>query len=226
MKRCPECHSEFPDSDRFCELDGTPLVPAQSDTSAAITDQTEQEVLPIAVSEPGLQPEASWKIIAIAVSGVIIGVILFLIYYEMTREPATESSKAPSSNSSVVQQQGPLLPSLPSPVASPSPSVAPSPSPSVMPAPSPSPSPQTGGRVELSSSPISTGGDGKPRSGPVLIRLTDGTSIEADEVWQTGEGIWYRRGNIVALLDPKQVKAIERVTPATPSPSPSQSSSP
>lgn len=223
MQRCPECDSDFPDSDSYCELDGTPLVPANPEESAALTDQGEQKVSPAAVGEARLQPGVSWKTIAIAVSGVTLGVILFLIYQAMTREPATESSNArSSSNSSVVEQQRPPLPSLPSPAASASPSVEPSPSPSVM----PKPSPQTDRRVELSSSQISTGGDTKTKSGPVLIRLADGASIEADEAWTTGEGIWYRKGSIVALLDPKQVKAIERVTPATPPPLPSQSSSP
>jgi hypothetical protein len=60
----------------------------------------------------------------------------------------------------------------------------------------------------------------------VIIRLTDGANIEADEAWQTVEGIWYRKGSIVALLNPKQVKAIEKVAAATPPPSPSQSPRP
>jgi hypothetical protein len=74
----------------------------------------------------------------------------------------------------------------------------------------------------LSSNPISTAGDGKTKSGPVTIRLTDGSSIEADEAWQTGEGVWYRRRGIVTLLNPNQVKAIEKPAPATPLPSASQ----
>lgn len=222
MKRCPECDSDFPDSDTFCELDGATLVTADRDTSSAFTDQTEQTDLPAGVREPEPQPDVRWKIIAIAASGVAIGVISFLIYHAITREPARESSNAPSSNSSVVQQQGPLFPSLPTPVASASPSVEPSPSPST----TPTPSPKAEARVELSSSQISTGGDLKSKSGPVVIRLTDGASIEVDEAWQTKEGIWYRKGGIVALLDPKRIKAIEKITSATPSPLPSQSPSP
>ena len=221
MKRCPECDSIFPDADRFCELDGSALLPADPDIEAAVTDQTEQKVSPIARGA-GRQPEMSWKIMAIvAVCGVAIGMVVFLVYVGMTRKPATQSSNTPSSNSSVVHQQGPLLPSLPPPVASSSPSLEPSPPSGV----TPSPSTQTAAaQVELSSRPISTGG--KTKSGPVIIRLNDGANIEADEAWQTGEGIWYRKGSIVALLNPKQVKAIEKVASATPPPSPSQSPTP
>jgi len=83
-------------------------------------------------------------------------------------------------------------------------------------------------RVALSSSPVSTGGDEKTRRGQVTIRLTNGTTIEADEVWETGEGIWYRRRGVVTLLERDQVKAIEKPSPAssastTPATSPSAS---
>lgn len=213
MKYCPECDLDFPDSDRFCELDGNLLVAADSDAGLKPD------------SGAGSKAETSLRMIAVAFSGVVIGVILFLIYHAMTREPAKQSSNTRSSNSSLVaQQQSPLLPSVPSPSpgASASPSVEPSPGPSA----TPSPSPQTERRVELSSSSISTGVNQKTKGSALIIRLNDGGSIEPDEAWQTGEGIWYRRGSVIALLDPKQVKAIEQVTPAIPQPSPSQSPTP
>jgi hypothetical protein len=61
----------------------------------------------------------------------------------------------------------------------------------------------------------------KDKSGPVLIRLQSGVTIEAEEAWQTAEGIWYRKGSVLALLDPKEVKAIEKSKPesvASPTP--------
>lgn len=208
MKYCPECATDFSDSEVFCEFDGASLVSVDSDA--------------------GLKLGTNLKMIAVAAGGVVIGVMLFLIYYAMTREPAKQSSNRPSLNSSVVmQQQAPLLPSIPTLVASPSPSVEPLPSPSPSPSPSATPaaSPQTERRVELSASAISTASDEESKTAGVLIRLTDGPSIEADDAWRTAEGIWYRRGGVVALLDPKQVKAIKKV-PATPQPSPSESPSP
>ena len=38
--------------------------------------------------------------------------------------------------------------------------------------------------------------------------LTSGSKIEADEVWRTRDGIWYRRNGMVTLLKRNQVKAI------------------
>jgi hypothetical protein len=67
----------------------------------------------------------------------------------------------------------------------------------------------------MSSSPISTGATEDRR---VQIRLHNGATIEADEAWKGPEGIWYRLRGVVALLDPAQVKSIER--PTAPSPSP------
>ena len=206
MKYCPECEADFPESDHFCEFDGTTLV----------SDEPEAELK--SDSDAGLKPESNWKMTAIAIGGVVIGVFVFLIYHAMTREPAQQTSNTRSSNSSVaIQQQASMVPSAPSPVASASPSVEPSPSPSA----TPTPSPKTERRVELSSTAIST--DQKTKSGPVVIKLNDGARIQSDEAWQTREGIWYRRGSVIALLDPKQVKAIEKVTPATAAPSTAES---
>jgi len=35
-------------------------------------------------------------------------------------------------------------------------------------------------------------------------------TIEADEAWQTAEGVWYRKGGMLALLDPKDIKSVEK----------------
>jgi hypothetical protein len=43
-----------------------------------------------------------------------------------------------------------------------------------------------------------------------LIRLNNGARIEADEVWRTKEGVWYRRNGVVTLLKANRVKSIEK----------------
>jgi hypothetical protein len=45
----------------------------------------------------------------------------------------------------------------------------------------------------------------------MIIRLSDGGTIAADEAWRTKDGIWYRRKGVVTLLKREQVKAIEKV---------------
>ncbi len=228
MKRCPKCDSRFPDTDRFCELDGRTLLPDYADGSSDVTEdpgsleaEPVEAIPPYQVVSPGSSRRQSLMVLAvIAVAGLSIGVLLFVIYLRLTRETPEQSSNQPTSNEAVTQQQMPYLPSRPSPSPSESPSPEPSPSPSV--SPSPAIQPETAA-VSLSSSPVSTGGDEKAGRGQVVIRLTNGTTIEADEAWETGEGIWYRRRGVVALLERHEVKAIEK--PAT-SPAGTPTSSP
>ena len=213
MKRCPECNSLFLDAEHFCELDGTPLVTVDDAHNPESIDRTG------AVSHP----KSSRSLLPIgALAGIILGVLLVLVYFAMSRQTAQETSNTPSSSSSSPQEES-VRPSRPAPLATASPSLEPS----VEPSPSPSietPSPQTSAaQIESSSNPISTA-PGARGSGPVLIRLVSGLTIEADEAWQTGEGIWYRKHGVVSLLDPKNVKAIEKVSPAAPQPSASTSS--
>ena len=204
MKRCPECNSLFPDAEHFCELDGATLVTAEPSAGVAPQPKSSQSLLPVAV-----------------VMGILLGVVLSLLYFAMSRQTTQENSNTIGSSSSARSQEV-VQPLQRAPAASPSveASVEPSASPSVE-----SPSPQSSpAQLELSSSdPISTAG---AKGIPVVIRLNNGLTIEADEAWQTGEGIWYRKHGIVTLLDPKNVKAVERVSPAAPQPSAATSPSP
>ena len=209
MKVCVKCGSRFPDKERFCELDGTPLI--GSEDVFVIDDKR-------APAPRGAK--ATWVLLAVAVVGVVVGVFMFMVYRAMTStvEPANETN----SNTSVAQQQIPSRPIQPAPETSESPTPEVSPSPSV----EVSPSPQaTASPIQLSSNPISTA-RASGQSGPVIIRMNTGVTIEADEAWQTGEGIWYRKSSILTLLDPKDVKAIEKVPPPPPQPSPSPSLAP
>ena len=102
----------------------------------------------------------------------------------------------------VVVTEAAALPHAPAPTPLPSPSVSPSPS--------PKPSPTRGATSHTSSSlnPISTSGPDAGAKRKPVIHLTDGGKIEADEVWRTRDGIWYRRNGIVTLLKHSRVKAI------------------
>jgi hypothetical protein len=203
MKRCPQCDSVFEDLYRFCDLDGTSLI---EDESPGSTDDH--------------KPTQNWKILAMgAVAGLAIGVVLFVIYHGLTRQLQPESLQT-TANTNLGQELPPVtLRAETITLASPTPELSPSPSPSPSPsAPTPLPSPT----IELSFSPITTADTAGTR---VRIRLQNGATIEADEAWKGPEGIWYRHRGVVALLDPAQVKSIERPTPST-SPSPSSSATP
>src|SRR6266550_1936822 len=53
-------------------------------------------------------------------------------------------------------------------------------------------------------------------SSQVRLKLVDGTTIAADEAWESEQGIWYRRGGMSHLVPRDRVKAIERAVASGP----------
>src|SRR5262249_16792192 len=161
---------------KFCELDGTRLFEDPDDPN-----RPAKFSLPIA-----------------AIAGAVIGVLLVLIYLVLMHEKGQKPIASSTSTPAVRQQQLSPRPLILSPESIPSPTIepSPSPSPSVSPSPSIQPPPE---QVKLSTNAISTtrGQNG----GPLTIKLNTGVTIEADEAWQTSEGVWYRKGGMVSLLD-------------------------
>lgn len=188
MKRCPQCLFIYPDSDSQCDFDQTPLDAVDDATIEAATRPPKRRALPI-----------------LAAIALMVGVVVFAVYYGLSRQPqqASAATEAPVN----------VEPVAPPPaVPSPSPEVSPSPSPSTSGAPSPKPSPSTHttAHTRATSDPVSTSGPGiaTRQGGKPVIMLTSGGKIEADEVWRTKDGFWYRRNGIVTLLKRGQVKTI------------------
>jgi hypothetical protein len=50
----------------------------------------------------------------------------------------------------------------------------------------------------------------KPEVPLISIELVGGARLQVEEVRETSDGIWYRRGGVTTLLDPKRVARIER----------------
>src|SRR5882724_4542212 len=50
------------------------------------------------------------------------------------------------------------------------------------------------------------------------IWLTDGRRIQVDEVTETKDGMWYKRGNISEFVDPGRIKRIEHIEEVNRSP--------
>lgn len=247
MKRCPECTSRFPDSFEFCERDGATLVPdywdsnAKASEAAAKTDKS-----PPPADEPNVDAPATSYVDPPAVVGTIVypvsvatrlrqnwimlalmiiaGLVIALVvvYQPFTREAPSSNANELIANGALTQQPMPALPSRPFPSPSESPSPEASPSPSAM----PSPAALESLPVGLSSGMVRTGGDDKNEHGTITIRLTNGRNIEADDVWQTNDGIWYRRRGVATLLERKDVKAIEKPNEKNPSPTVSPTPSP
>jgi len=189
MKRCPQCLFLFPDADEKCDFDQTPLEPVDDSAIAPATPPKRRRTLPI-----------------VAAAGLILGILVFAIYYAATQQ--TQKAAAATETPTVV---------APTPSAT---SPAPTPSPSTVASPSPSPTPMPNAKAAVAdvstahtratSDPVSTSGPGigTRQGGKPVIVLTSGGKIEADEVWRTKDGVWYRRSGIVTLLKRGQVKTI------------------
>jgi predicted small lipoprotein YifL len=52
----------------------------------------------------------------------------------------------------------------------------------------------------------------------VRLKLADGSSIAADEAWESEQGIWYRQGGMSHLISRERVKAIEHGATSKPKP--------
>ena len=187
MKRCPQCLFIFPDSDSTCDFDQTPLEHVDDATIDAAARPRKRRTLPIA-----------------AAIGLIVGVLVFAIYYGLSRQPQQVATESPIT---VEAASPPPATPTPSPEVSPSPS----PSPSIAPSQKPTPPTQTEtAHTRATSDPVSTSGPGigTRQGGKPVIMLTSGGKIEADEVWRTKDGVWYRRNGMVTLLKRGQVKTI------------------
>ena len=188
MKRCPQCLFIYPDSDSSCDFDQTPLKAVDDATIDAATRPPKRRALPIA-----------------AATGLTLGILIFALYYGLTRQPQKASPAAESPITAEAVAPAPARPS-PSPEVSPSPS----PSPSIAPSPRPSQSQPFTAHTRATGDPVSTSGPGigTRQGGKPIIMLTSGGKIEADEVWRTKDGVWYRRNGMVSLLKRGQVKTI------------------
>jgi hypothetical protein len=53
--------------------------------------------------------------------------------------------------------------------------------------------------------------ENKTESPLISIELVGGGRLQVEELRETSDGIWYRRGGVTTLLDPKRVARIERL---------------
>lgn len=226
MKRCPQCDFVYEDDQSFCDMDGSelfhaaqtlPLPPLErvapemasiaGEVASIATDPASVATKPASPRAKSKQKSKRKSSALSAIAAVVLLAVLFMVYYA-----ATHRSRPGRSNRSVARA---TAPQQPTPQLEPSPALAeiplpePSSSPDLTP-PSPTAKPST--PVRLPSSPVSAGG-GTGR-GPVVIRLNNGAAIKADEAWEKREGIWYRQGSVVTLINRNRARTIEPAAPA------------
>jgi cytoskeletal protein RodZ len=209
MKRCPQCLFIYPDTDLVCDFDQTPLVVATEAEIAAVTNTPEISGPATALVAHKNQSRKNWRgLLVSGAIGLLVGMVIVGVYFAVHRQmnPQPLPKKPDASSSSQ-----PLIAPTPSPSASPmTAQVAASPEPIVAPTKTLSSKTATA-HSSSSTGPVSTSTRGVgAKSGKSVILLTSGSKVEADEVWRTKDGIWYRRDGIVTLLKKTRVKAIVR----------------
>jgi hypothetical protein len=188
MKRCPQCEFIYLDTDTVCDLDGSKLVQVSED-DVNLVPRSRLPRMRIA------------RVVA-AIAAITAGLAVFAIYYAGREREVTPPVAQPAAETA-----GPVR--VASPVVTPAPSVEPTPSPE---------SRTKSGEAEQKPAAVSAGGvsrdpvstTGREERGSAVILLTNGARIEADEVWRTRQGVWYRRQGMVTLIKANRVRSIQR----------------
>jgi len=190
MKRCPQCDFIYLDTDEVCDLDGAKLIQA-ADSELASNEATN--------IQQGSVRSKSRSLLRAFAGGLLLGALLFSVYWVFARRQTQEHVIVRPQNIRVVEPM--KIAPLPTPQYSPSPRESPF-IPPIM------PQVDQTKRVATSKDPVSTSAD--KASGQIWIKLSNGARIEAEEVWRTKEGVWYRRNGLVTLIKANRVKAIEK----------------
>ena len=201
MKQCPECNEVFDNQKAFCDMDGAELV--------KLTDS------PRAISETNA-PAGSTPMWVTGVIGGLIGIIicvlLYIAFLAPSRETALQQDHQNNQNTEVVPPKSnqvvvvpPQLP--PSETASPTETASPAEaeaSPSAPAAVTPLP-------AVVNHGPIATGGKDVAAGERAIIKMKDGSTLEADAAWEDKQGVWFRRSNVVSFVDKSRVESIIEV---------------
>lgn len=207
MKQCPECNERFDEQKVFCDMDGAELIDQTDSLRAALTN----------ANVPSSGNSSVWVTGAIGgLIGVIICVLLYMLFLLPGRQNDLEQDRraAQANEPTVVQpSRAALVPANsqvpatePSPTETESSAEAPSPSPA---APVATPPP-----AALNNGPIATGTTRDLAGGErAIIKMKDGTTVEADAAWEDAQGVWFRRSGLVSFVEKSRVEAITEPQP-------------
>ena len=67
----------------------------------------------------------------------------------------------------------------------------------------------------LNNGPIATGSKAVANGERAMIKMKDGSSLEADAAWEDAQGFWFRRGGVVSFVDQKQSRGNRRTAAET-----------
>lgn len=210
MKRCPLCYETYVASEKFCEVDGQLLL---SDPTPTFPAATSAVLTPENAEVKSTQQKEIWFV---GTAGVVLGIVVcvggYLAYGLWNEDSGYREPNSPSAFSS--QSGDPIPASRPQAPRS-QPTLVPEETATLEPEASPEPAPVTTEEsatvaARLNQGPVSTGQRKKDAEevAQTVIQMNDGTSVEVDAAWEDGQGVWYRRGGMVAFVASERVKAI------------------
>ena len=201
MKHCPVCKETFDDQKAFCDMDGSELV-----------DQTDSLRAALSQANPAASSAGSaWVTGTIGgLIGIIICVLLYMLFLAPGQQKALEDERRANEKkdtSTVKPSQVALVPvnnQIPAPTPLPTETASPAvetPSPAAPAAATPPPAP-------LNNGPIATGTKEEAKTEHALIKMKDGSTVEADAAWEDAQGVWFRRSGLVSFVEKSRVEAI------------------
>lgn len=220
MKLCPQCDFIYEDDQLFCDMDGKELA---HNPAPIATVQSAGRPSRITVNIP---PKAqARRSPALIVAGVALTLLLSVVYFAQLYPSQSSSTASAIHSSSGSTAPGSLQPSV-SPAGSPTANLG-----AALPEQSPpsrenndgSPASSTQSLTasaalagdRLAANSVAARAASANGRGLVIVRLNNGSSIKAQEAWETKQGVWYRQAGVVTLLKRSQVRTIEHLkTPA------------
>ena len=198
MKQCPECNEIFDSQKSYCDMDGSILVEQKEFVRA------ESQAKPSTVSTPGWVTGAIGGFI-----GVILCLLLYIAFLAPSRQDTQQDRRTQTTETSkpaqvAVAPHNVIPPAeLPTPVETASPAEA-----GASPAASPAVAAPTTAPAALNTGPIATGDKSAAKGEHAIIKMKDGSQVEADAAWEDDQGVWYRRSGLVSFVEKSRVEAI------------------
>lgn len=202
MKLCPQCAFIYEDAQTLCDMDGKELIPNPPETATESTAVATR----LTITVPPKTPRRRVPVVAVvALLAIFLAGLCVIQLSSRSGQTAAALDKAALAIPPVEIVDAHLLPppvttnlldqedNLPTEAVS---------------ADANSNVAELRNNVSASNRlrSISTG----TSQNPVLLRLTNGATIRADEAWERREGIWYRQGGLITFLKRSQVRSIER----------------
>ena len=193
MKLCPECDFIYEDDQAVCDMDGKQLVPQPIPESVSS---------PVAASAPKVSSHGSKRWFALAAGLALLLAVIAVAYVSQASQKRAYAASSPIPSVAVE--------TTPQPVSVPKETPEAVDTAEANNANAAAREASTKMLTNVAATAANAGSSAN-EAGRVILRLTNGATISADDAWPGKNGVWYRQGGLVTFLKGNQLKAIERI---------------